>query len=107
MWIFAKELIPLHNTNIMNKQRFSNIFCRPDLLPLFCDYYGTFDLALFLPKALKERGPIIYSLSRSCHNILSKFLNIVMRVLFRDKGFECNFISPYMLFIGIKTFRDY
>jgi len=95
--IFNRELISLHNSNIMQKSVFSELFDKERLLTLFCDYYGTFSFSLF---ATKRNSPMRFVLS-FC-NKLQLILNVVFRLLFKDKGAESRLFSPYLIFIGLK-----
>jgi 2-polyprenyl-3-methyl-5-hydroxy-6-metoxy-1,4-benzoquinol methylase len=96
--LFHKEVIPLHNIEIMRKQAFTNLFKRNDLEPLFCDHYGTFSFYLFtsglsrLPQYALKTGQKVQPL-----------LNLAFRTFLRDKGAESGILSPYLLYIGRKT----
>ena len=100
-WIFNKELLSLHNINIMQKSEFSQIFDKVCLSTLFCDYYGTFNFGLFITKG---NSPLRFVLT-SC-KILQLVLNMVFRLLFRNGGVESRLFSPYLLFIGVKKICD-
>jgi 2-polyprenyl-3-methyl-5-hydroxy-6-metoxy-1,4-benzoquinol methylase len=95
---FYKEDLPRHNINIMKKEKFAQLFKRKDLTTLFCNYIGTFNSLLFNTKRDSSK---IFVLS-----LLNKFqllLNIAFRLLFKDKGAESSWFSPYLFYIGIKT----
>lgn len=96
-WLFNKELLSMHNINVMQKKEFSKIFDREDLLSLFCDFYGGFNFGLFITK---RNSPLRFVLT-SC-KILQLVLNVVFRLLFRSGGVESRLFSPYLLFIGVK-----
>jgi len=96
-WIFDRKLLPIHNLDIMQKKEFSEIFGKVCLSPLFCDYYGTFNFGLFITK---KNSPLRFVLT--CCKILQLILNVVFRLLFRNKGLESRLFSPYLLFIGVK-----
>ena len=96
-WVFNKELLPMHNIDIMQNREFSSIFDKHCLSTLFCDYYGTFNYGLFIAK---RNSPLRFVLT-SC-KILQLILNMVFRLLFRNGGAESRFFSPYLLFIGVK-----
>jgi len=100
-WIFNKELLSLHNINIMQKSEFSQIFDKVCLSTLFCDYYGTFNFGLFITKG---NSPLRFVLT-SC-KILQLVLNMVFRLLFRNGGVESRLFSPYLLLIGVKKICD-
>ena len=92
--IFSKETLSRHNTDIMRKEIFSSVFGKGELTTLFCSYYGTFDLGLFI-----YRKKCVQSFCK----ILQIILNIVFFILFRDKGAESKLFSPYLIFIGVKN----
>jgi len=96
-WILNRELLPMHNVDIMQKRKFSQIFDKVCLSTLFCDYYGTFNFGLFITKG---NSPLRFVLT-SC-KILQLILNMVFRLLFRKGGAESRLFSPYLLFIGMK-----
>jgi len=96
-WIFNRNLLSMHNLDIMQKRKFSKIFDRVCLSTLFCDYYGTFNFGLFITKG---NSPLRFVLT-SC-KILQLILNMVFRLLFRNGGAESGLFSPYLLFIGMK-----
>lgn len=95
--IFHRETISMHNLNIMEKEKFSELFDNQRLLPLFSDYYGTFNFGLF---NTKKDSPMRIVLN-FCNN-LQLILNMVFRNLFKDKGAENRLYSPYLIYIGIK-----
>jgi 2-polyprenyl-3-methyl-5-hydroxy-6-metoxy-1,4-benzoquinol methylase len=95
--IFNKELLSLHNTDIMGKREFLKLFDEERLSTLFCDYYGTFNFGLFISKG---DSPLRFVLI--CCKVLQLMLNVIFRLLFRNKGAESKLFSPYLLFIGAK-----
>jgi 2-polyprenyl-3-methyl-5-hydroxy-6-metoxy-1,4-benzoquinol methylase len=92
--IFSKETLSRHNTDIMQKEIFSGVFDKRELTTLFCGYYGTFDLGLFI-----YRKKYVQSFCKA----LQLILNMLFFILFRDKGAESNLFSPYLIFIGVKN----
>jgi len=97
MWFFHKELLPMHNINIMEKRRFSKLFNKKGLSTLFCDYYGTFNFGLF---NTERNSPMRFALP-FC-NISQLILNVVFRLFFKNRGAESRIFSPYLIFIGKK-----
>jgi 2-polyprenyl-3-methyl-5-hydroxy-6-metoxy-1,4-benzoquinol methylase len=97
-WVFNKELLFIHNMDIMDKRRFSRLFDTERLSTLFCDYYGTFNFGLFISKG---NSPLRFVLI--CCKVLQLMLNVIFRVLFGTKGAESRLFSPYLLFIGVKN----
>lgn len=97
---FHKELIPLHNLHIMQKPAFMKLFDGLGVTPLFCDYYGTFNFGLFNT----GQSRTLTLLLGFCLK-LQWALNIVLRLLFKDRGAESRAFSPALIFIGVKTNR--
>jgi SAM-dependent methyltransferase len=95
--LFDKEAIPRHNTEIMRKTVFKRLFDRQDLEPVFCDYYGTFSFYLFTADQSKARRSGL----KFAHKV-QPVLNGVFRMLFGNKGRECRYFSPSLLYIGSK-----
>jgi SAM-dependent methyltransferase len=100
LWLFHRELIPLHNLNIMNKDAFARLFKRRELVPIYCDYYGTVSLQLVDVKG--SRFPRLLHLA----HMFQVVLNVACRLLLRDRGAECRWLSPYLLYIGRKRTPD-
>lgn len=95
--IFHRELIPMHNLEIMRLEVFKGLFGQERLLPLYCNYYGTFSFGLFNTKKNSPMGIILNLCNR-----LQLILNVVFRLLFKDRGAESSWFSPGLIFIGIK-----
>jgi SAM-dependent methyltransferase len=96
-WLFRKEVIPLHNISIMCRDRFCKLFDRPDLTPLLCGYYGTFNFGLFNTR----RGSMMRHVLSICMEV-QRVLNLIFRLAFRARGVETPYFSPYLIFIGTK-----
>jgi SAM-dependent methyltransferase len=94
--IFHKEVLALHNLDIMTKDVFAKLFDRSNVRPLFCDYYGTFSLYLFT-----SGSPYRQHALRAVQRIQAP-LNLAFRTLLKDKGAECPIFSPSLLYIGRK-----
>jgi SAM-dependent methyltransferase len=96
-WLFHPEVLPMHNLEIMARERFAALF--PDHLVrrLFCDYYGTFSLCLLnaRPGSLRQR------LLGLCMK-LQLLLNLVFRFVLKERGAESRWFSPNLIFIGYK-----
>jgi SAM-dependent methyltransferase len=96
-YVFNKEILPMHNMTIMRKEKFCRLFDAEILECKFCEYYGTFDFGLF---NTKEGSPLrfLHGFCKMCQ----AFLNVIFSVLFKNKGAESGFFSPYLIFIGVK-----
>jgi O-antigen/teichoic acid export membrane protein/GT2 family glycosyltransferase/2-polyprenyl-3-methyl-5-hydroxy-6-metoxy-1,4-benzoquinol methylase len=95
--IFHKEVIAMHNLSIMRKREFAQLFDRSRLSPTYCDYSGTFNFGLF---NVRKDSPL-HSLLSLCMK-LQVILNVLFRLLLRDRGAESRFFSPTLIFIGTK-----
>ena len=95
--LFNKDLLAMHNLDIMQKRKFSKLFNKASLSALFCDYYGTFNFGLFIAK---QTSGLRFMLT--CCKVLQLILNLLFRLFFRKGGVESGLFSPYLLFIGIK-----
>lgn len=95
---FLKESIAKHNLKITNKKVFQNLFDKDKVELLYCDYFGVFNVNLFYTK---KRGLKSYIL-RFMRIYINRILNLIFRILFKEKGFDSSFFSPYLIFIGIK-----
>ena len=96
--LFDEDAIPRHNITIMRKSVYRDLFDRPDLKPLFCDYYGTFSFYLYTG----GRSSLRRHLLRLSHRF-QPVLNLAMRSLLGPKGAETAFFSPFLLYIGRKS----
>jgi 2-polyprenyl-3-methyl-5-hydroxy-6-metoxy-1,4-benzoquinol methylase len=96
-YVFHKEILPMHNTTIMRKSEFCGLFDAKLLDTKLCEYYGTFDFGLF---NTKEGSPLrfLHGFCKMCQ----AFLNVIFPALFKNKGAESSFFSPYLIFIGVK-----
>jgi len=92
---FHKDVIAIHNLDIMRKDVFARLFERIGAQSLYCDYYGTFTFFLF---NVKDGSSMRHALAAS-HKI-QPMLNLMFRATFKDKGFESRVCSPYLLFVG-------
>jgi SAM-dependent methyltransferase len=96
--IFTKERFELHNLNIMSLKPFTELFERKELLGLFCDYYGTINLRLLSA----NKKFLVRVLVSICWK-LQPLLNPILRLVFRSRGLESKFFSPFLLYIGKKN----
>ena len=96
-WLLNRRSLSLHNLEIMKKKKFLEAFNPARVEQIFCDYFGTF---LFNQLGVRPNSPkhiILVFLWK-----VQLILNFIFRVLFKDKGFESAYFSPYLLFIGKK-----
>lgn len=96
-WFFNKPVIPIHNIEIMDLNKFNNLFDRDSVCPIFDNYYGTFNFRLFTAPLKSFKRFILVLL-----HTFQLGLNFVFRFLFGKRGFKNKYLSPYLLFIGIK-----
>ena len=95
--LFHKELIPMHNLEIMSKVPFFKLFDTAKVRPLICAYIGTFSFYLFNAKPGSRLAPLL----RACMKAQT-LLNVSFRVFLGDRGAENPFTSPQLIFAGIK-----
>lgn len=95
--MFHREVIAIHNLEIMQKDVFSSLFEHQNLRPLFCDYNGVFSFYLF---NTKETSPMRHVLKACFH--LQLILNAAFHLLFKNKPVESRWSSPSLIFIGVK-----
>ncbi len=86
-----------HNLALMDRQVFAGCFDPSTVETLYCNYLGTFNFGMFNA----PEGPAHQRLLRFCF-ILQRGLNVLFRLLLRDRGLESRFLSPGLLFIGRK-----
>jgi 2-polyprenyl-3-methyl-5-hydroxy-6-metoxy-1,4-benzoquinol methylase len=94
---FNRAVLEKHNLDIMAIANFRQLFACPDLTSLFCSYFGTFDFGLF---NTNENSPRRHLLT-ACRGA-QMFLNVLFRILFRNRGFDGPRHSPYLIYIGRK-----
>lgn len=100
-WLFHKEILPMHNLNIMEIEKFLRLFDKPSLIKLFCGYYGTFLLSLDRPTSshlLKYAQRILFMIQR--------LINVFFCLILKNKGLESRFFSPRLIYIGIKKYSE-
>lgn len=96
-WVFRKDLIPLHNLSIMHRDEFCKLFSRHDVVPLLCDYFGTFSFGIFGARPSSMRRLLLMICGK-----LQRLLNAAFRVFFGARGAESRYFSPYLIFVGAK-----
>ena len=95
--VFNREVLPMHNLEIMEARGFARLFENQSVIPLFCGYYGIFNFGL--------TNTTDNILKQSALAVLMKFqvmLNVIFRLLFAEKGAENPLTSPALIFIGKK-----
>ena len=96
LMFFRPDLIKNHNLEIMNANILEKLCTLPNARKIYCGNYGTFKLRL----PMNNKSYKYYLLKTICN--LDYLLNPLFRLLFGDKGFETNFFSPSVMFIGQK-----
>lgn len=91
---FRPDLLKNHNLDIMNEDVLEKLCRLPNVKKIYCRNYGTFKLRLPMDK----KNFKYYLLKGICS--LDYILNPMLRLLFGSKGFETNFFSPSVMFIG-------
>ncbi len=85
----------LHNTSIMNKKDFTDLF-KDTTTTLYSDYVGIFSWGLF-----NTNSHIKYLMYRIML-ILQRPLDCVLRILIKKNWLRCHYTSPYLLYVGQK-----
>jgi SAM-dependent methyltransferase len=94
--LFHRELIPMHNLEIMSKTAFSRLFDPAKVRSLACAYFGTFNFYLFNVPTGSRLTALLGACSR-----LQPLLNVLFRICFGDRGAENRLTSPQLIFAGI------
>jgi hypothetical protein len=81
----------------MNKEKLEKACRDTRIKKLFCKNYGTFKFRF----PMEKKNLKFYLLKTLCY--LEYLLNPTFRILFGDRGFETNFFSPAVMFIGKKS----
>ncbi|MFX1579726.1 MAG: class I SAM-dependent methyltransferase [Promethearchaeota archaeon] len=95
--MFFRNVLKLHNLSIMNKTAFCSLFQSLEVIPITCGYYGTFNFGV----VQVERGKLKRSIMR-VGQLFQVILNGVFRLVFGKQGRESSYMSPYLLFVGVK-----
>ena len=96
-WLFRRDVIPMHNLDIMKLETFASAFDAQGLEPLFCGYSGMFNFYMFdTPRGSLMRFPLAV-----CQKV-QLMLNLVFRSVFKDRGAESRWFSPSLVYVGIK-----
>ncbi len=93
---FRPDYVASHNLDIMNYDILEKLCLMPNTQKVFCANYGT--LKLRIPMEKKELK--YYLLKMLCS--IEFILNPLFLLLFGNKGFETDFFSPCMIYIGRK-----
>ena len=94
--LFRPDLIPLHNMEIMDEKVMNKICKRTNTQKLYCKNYGTLKLRLVV-----EKKNINYYILQVLGS-LEYVTNPLLRLFFGKKGFETNFFSPAVMYVGKK-----
>jgi len=86
-----------HNLEITNLKAFESLFRDQPIAPLYCGHYGTFTFQLYKPVPGAGRTKLLLLGKK-----LQQGINILYRLVLRDRGWESNSLSPFMVFIGRK-----
>jgi SAM-dependent methyltransferase len=95
--LFHRELIAMHDLEIMSKVPFLQLFDTARVRSVVCAYIGTFSFYLFNAKPGSRLAPLL----RACMK-LQALLNVLFRLCLGDRGAENRFTSPHLIFVGVK-----
>jgi len=93
---FRPDLVKNHNLDIMDEDILEKLCSVKGVKKIYCGNYGTFKLRLPMDK----KNFKYYMLKTICS--LDYILNPMLKLLFGNKGFETDFLSPSIMFIGQK-----
>ncbi len=98
-WVsrFSKEELAIHNLAVMEKKAFASCFDFPEMIPIYCSYFGTLNFNLW--KA--DQTAVAKWLLNQFKN-LQLICNVLCRLILRKRGLDLPCISPYLIFIGQK-----
>jgi SAM-dependent methyltransferase len=94
---FDRERMNMYNLDIMSKESFEKIFDKTNLVPLFCDYYGTCRLNVM--GAAHTFGTRLV-ISACCK--FQRLLDPMLHIFFGNRGADSPKFSPMLLYIGRK-----
>ena len=96
--LLHRELLDMHNLDIMQLAPFRGLFDRADLVERYCDYFGAFSWTLFeteYPTGLRAR---LHSLAVR----LELPYNMLMHLLYGDGSFRHPDLSSHLCYVGEK-----
>ena len=96
---FDPRLLARHNLEVMRLEIFRGLFPTTELSSRWCGYLGTFD-SYFL-RAAEERSTAAHAAVRWLRRVQLP-LNVLMRLVLRDRGLETAAWSPSLLYVGQK-----
>jgi len=94
---FDRDFRDRHNLDLMQKDAFRACFDPERVEELHCDYIGTYYFGMFNTPPGSRKRPLL----RLCKQF-QKFLNVMFRIVFRDRGWEHSWHSPGLIFVGKK-----
>ena len=92
--VFNRGILVRHNTSIMDRETFRDLFRGQNVEELFCDFVGTFS------PAISSGGGHISAAGRLFLVALQKLANMVLSFFPVDWRLEHKRISPSLVFIG-------
>jgi len=96
--MFNPKQLNIHNLEIMKIQNFEELFRSNKIHKLQSGYFGTFGFWLF---TAPEKSCVLRSFIRMLY-LVQRVLNLIFRLIFREKGCDSSFFSPNLIYIGRK-----
>ncbi len=96
-YFFNREIIKIHNLNIMEKKEYEKLFDRGKLTTKYCGYFGVFNFGIFNVKPASSKRHLLRIIY-----IFQIGLDILFKRLFLGNNLQCRFFSPYLIYIGRK-----
>ena len=92
---FDRPRLDRHNTAIMAQPAFAELFARPELSPLYCGYYGAFDLGM-LSAGTRLATYLFFA---ACVR-LQRILNPLLWLLCGTRRTKSAWLSPGLVYLG-------
>ncbi|HJQ23329.1 MAG TPA: class I SAM-dependent methyltransferase [Blastocatellia bacterium] len=94
---FYKELLDIHNLDIMRRSAFAQLFDASKVERRFCDYYGTLSLDIVAARDDSPLRSVLAAMKK-----LGIIGNLCLRLLLRNRTLDTPLTSPFLMFVGKK-----
>jgi len=97
-YVFNHPQLALHNIEIMRLREFRKLFQHKKMREQWSGYVGTFSFWLFT----FENTGLVKKIVHQILIIVQLMLNVLFRLLFKERGLETSWFSPNLLYVGKK-----
>lgn len=97
-YIFNNPQLALHNIDVMRLREFRKLFQHKKMREQWSGYVGTFSFWLFT----FENTGLVKKIVHQILIIVQLMLNVLFRLLFKERGLETSWFSPNLLYVGKK-----